>query len=516
MKMCRIVKKIFSVMLVLCMAFSLCACFEPLISDKNESTPEVSATPSGKEPTANEPVYNYDSIKSIDWVRVSEKTLGIEALEFILLNFGLRVTEINVKYQNMKERIELLFAANITPALTSGLSVDTMNELSQKGLFCDLSSETEALADYFLLWNSWHAGWEYTKKIIYTDPENERGLYGIVPINRKITRAWIYNKAAFDGMSTELPTTLNGLYEALLRYSESKGTTAPLWVNENEGLQMTAILNAYGLTDEAWQLNENGEVFYLYADERWYEALEWLDRFEDKGLVPTDKQGNLRSYTASEYANAKKNKQQIVEFTNAYNTIYLQDAYGVFADWQVGTAMIAADSRTTPVISANIPYINECTCIAETVSFSVKKQILAFLNWCCTDSGNMWANFGIKGETYKINSDGSFEFLKFYSTEMTPELSEEGGKVGDSVVGRMFTTVPWDKVKIDGIYDRYTPAETFLSNSGVKTVLPIGFSSMQSVLGNSTELWDYENIRSELSRITEEFIKDTQLNGFDG
>ena len=312
MKMCRMIKRIFSVMLVLCIAFSLCACFGPSSSDKTEASPAASATPSGKEPTSNEPVYNYDSIKSIEWVRVSEEPLGIEALEFILLNFGLRVTEINVKYQNMEERIELLFAANIIPTLASGLSVETVKELSRKGIFYDLSSEQEALADYFSLWNSWQEGWAYTKKVIYSDPENERGLYGIVPINRKTTRAWIYNKAAFDGMSTEFPMTLNGLYEALLRYRESKGTNVPLWTNENESLHMTAILNAYGLTDEAWQLDENGEVFYLYADERWYEALKWLDRFEDKDLVPTDKHGNLKSYTASEYANAKKNKQQIV------------------------------------------------------------------------------------------------------------------------------------------------------------------------------------------------------------
>ena len=56
----------------------------------------------------------------------------------------------------------------------------------------------------------------------------------------------------------------------------------------------------------------------------------------------------------------------------------------------------------------------------------------------------------------------------------------------------------------------------FLVNSNVKTVIPVSFSSMYSVLGDTTLLWDYENMRAEISSITQAFINDTRNNGFDG
>ena len=51
MKKYKILKKIFCIILVLSMMFSLCACFNPPDKSDNDPSPTVSATPSGKEPS---------------------------------------------------------------------------------------------------------------------------------------------------------------------------------------------------------------------------------------------------------------------------------------------------------------------------------------------------------------------------------------------------------------------------------------------------------------------------------
>lgn len=493
------------------MLFSFYGC-SAVPSASADASPDP--TPSGIAPT---PVTKYDSVQQITWVRVAESALKTQTLEFLLLNFGLRINEQNFVSQNMSDRILLLYSANISPELATGISVNGVKTLAERGFLEDLDDEQDSLADYFALWDSWQQGWEYTSSdIMVQKPDSDdMGLYCIVPVNRKSSKAWIYNKTLFDENGMTFPKTLTELYETLARYKEAHTTSSAIWTNSGDGLQFTAILNAYGLTDQKWQTDENGEVFYLYADKNWYRALEWLVKFEKLGIVPTDDEGRLKSYSSDEYNNITQQSQQIIEFTDSYNYLYIQSKQKNNSEWAVADVMITAEAGVTPVLSSNVPYINEAACIASTASSSQKKQILAFLNWCCTEEGNMWANFGQEGVGYRFDSDDKFVFLKYYSDETTPAISaEKNGSISDITVGRMFTTVPWDKISLDGYTDRYSAQEKFMSTAHYRLALPERFVSTQDVIEDMTQLWRYTKISEELDRLSAQFIEYSRENGF--
>lgn len=127
----------------------------------------------------------------------------------------------------------------------------------------------------------------------------------------------------------------------------------------------------------------------------------------------------------------------------------------------------------------------------------------------------MWANFGCEGEGYKLGADGTLTFLKYYSDEVTPSISaEERGSVSDLTVGRLFTTVPWDKLKVEGYTDRYSAQENFLNNADVRLVFAQCFASAESVTEDKTLLWKYTNIAAELRSLTDDFIEFSRQNGF--
>lgn len=493
------------------MLLAMCSC-----SAKPGSSTEQKPDPTPTAPTRQNPIASYERVQTVTWARVADKALSVQAKEYILLNFGLKIEEKNFASQNMSDKIMQLYSANIAPELSTGISLKTVKNLAERDLLCELYGQKDSLKDYFALWDSEKSAWEYTQKdILFSNSNGENGLYCLVPVNRKTSKAWIYNKTLFEENSMKFPSTLSELYDTLARYKEEHKTSGAVWTNRYEPLQFTAILNAYGLTDEAWQTDENSDVFYLYSRREWYSALEWLTKFEKIGAVPTDEKNVLTGLDSKTYNQITASSGQIIEFTDSYNYIYIQAAQKGNPEWSAAPCMIRADENTKPVILANLPYINEATCISSSATAEQRKQILFFINWCCTDEGNMWANFGCAGEGYSINENGEFAFLKHYSDEVTPNISsEKSGSISDITIGRMFTTVPWDTINVKGLSDRYSIQNEFLKNADVRLAFPQHFNSAQSVTEDKTLLWQYTETAKKLKSLTDDFIEFSRQNGF--
>lgn len=474
---------------------------------KNPSQSTDLNNPTPKPGISSLPKYDYDEIIEITWLRVADNPLGEEVLEYLLLNFGLKINEKFFPSQNTEEEILEMYVSGMIPDITTGISVETAKILEKKGFSLNLASETDALANYFSLWSDASA-WEYTKSEIGA---TDTGLYCIVPVNRRTSTGWIYNKEAFEREDIEFPTTVEELYKALTTYKEAHSASSVLWTNRYESRYLEALLNAYGLTNEEWQSDSNGNVFYLYSKKEWYKSLEWLSKFIKLGVIPSEN-GVVKEYTDSEYSAITSSGKQIIEYTDTYNYMYIGDIQN--KDWSVGESMISAGGNT-PVMLMNTPYIDEATCISSEVSDKTKKVLLALINWLCGDEGNLWTNFGNEGDTYTVNGKGEMVFSKYYSDEVTPNISpDKAEKVSDCTLGRMYTTVPWDKVKIYGYSDRYTAQEEYLDKINVRLVYRTVFCDGEDVLDDKTELWKYNNIRKELERLTGEFEEYVFENGF--
>ena len=490
----------------------LCILLAGLMLISGCGTSSGAASPTVKPPqggTTSDPIIKYDKIHEITWLRVAEEPLSTQALEFILLNFGLSVTEKHIRSQNMSQRVLDMYVSDMSPNLATGISTATAKELVNRGHLRDLSGDRGKLENYYGLWTD-GAAWEYTKKEL-ADGVAFDGEYFLVPVNRRTSLGWIYNSDVFEDEDFNFPKTVEGLYSVLTSYKERHSAASVLWTNEYESLHLKALLNAYGLTDEAWQADEYGNVFYLYAQEEWYKSLEWLYKFMKLGVVPS-KDGKVVSYTSSEYDSVASAGKQIVEFTNTYNYLYLTDVQD--EKWTIADSLIAADNTTTPVLQLNSPYIDEATCISAATDDEKADAIMQFLNWLASDDGIMWSSFGAKDECYTVNDNGEMEFSVFYSDEVTPRLDPDDGKVSDYTIGRLFTTTPWDKVKVAGYVDRYTAQEAFLDKADVRFVYESVFCAPVEVTEDKTLLWKYDNIRKELDELSAEFMEYSLENGF--
>lgn len=504
-------KKILSAATAFCIALSFGGCTSGEVTQGNKITP----TPR-TDPIEQTPITDYDSIQEITWLRVSDTRLSDYTREYLLLNFGLRVKEIHYSNQNMADKILLNYSAGLGPDIATGLSVNTAKRLADAGYLYDFYSDKDSISNYFSLWDGWQDGWEYTKKQIESaDAQSgQNKLCYLVPVNRKSSNAWIYNKTVFEKNSAVFPNTVSELYDTLARYKRDNPKAAPMWISEGEVTQFSAILGAYGLTSDKWQSDANGNVRYLYAQKDWYKALEWLIKFEKAEFVPTDEKGVIRAYDSKEYKAATRIGQQIIDFTQSYNYMYLESEQKGSPEWAVSDVMISGEYGMTPALQSNKPYIGEAVCICNSASDAAKKQILAFLNWCCSEEGNMWVNFGEKDVGYTVSDAGEFSFLKYYSSEMTPGISKkESGSISDITIGRLFTTVPWETLNIEGARNRYSAEEEFLKKANYRLALPELFADRYSVLDNKIELWDYETIMNDLDKLTEEFVAFTRQNG---
>ena len=138
------------------MLLAMCSCSAEPSSDAGAKSPD----PTPYTTSNSKPIAPYDSVKIISWARVANSALGTSALEYIMLNFGLKVEEKLFSSQNMSDNILRLYAADISPELTTGISVETVKTLVQGGYLSELFGLRDSLEDYFALWGDDEKAWE--------------------------------------------------------------------------------------------------------------------------------------------------------------------------------------------------------------------------------------------------------------------------------------------------------------------------------------------------------------------
>ncbi len=454
------------------------------------------------------PVMEYDEIIDITWLRVGREPLSDEVLEYLLLNFGINIDEIFFPSQNMHDDIMERYISGMVPDITTGISAYTAEEIAKQGFALNLMTEQEALANYFGLWEESSSAWAYTKNALGISDDE---MYCMVPVNRRTTTGWIYNRDLFWDEGILFPETVEDLYKGLTTYREAHSASGVLWTNRFESRHLEAILSMYGLTDEVWQTDEDGNVIYLYAQKEWYLALEWLAKFIKLGVVPGE-DGVVKSYTDEEYEAATKADTQIIEFTDTYYYMYIQETQNK-GTWSHGDGLIAADGYT-PVLKLDCPYVDEATCISSEADEKTRSVLLGLVNWLCSFDGNMWANFGEEGISYGYNDNNEVVFLRYYSKEVTPKLDPKDGSIQSNTLGRMFAPTPWTQITVEGYTDRYSGQEEYLDSCNARYVYETVFTSAQDVVEDMTDLWKYSNMRQELEELAKEFEESTIENGF--
>ncbi|MBE5816114.1 MAG: hypothetical protein E7315_00120 [Clostridiales bacterium] len=491
------IKKILAMLFIGVCFISVCACTEvtPAVP---QGTPQVIVPPS--------PVVS-GKILDVRWARVATSTLGSKALEFLLENFSIRVKEMPLYYVQDDSAIFSLFSSGYEVDIATGISTEAAKSLASDGKLLNLSSYWGKLLSYQKMWSAGRTSWDTVQNMLTHEDGN---VYMLLPMSQQTPQGYIYKKSFFDERSLVFPTTLQELYDILSAYKTEFPSSIP-WMNRHEPQQFNAILNAHGLSSDTWQQSSSGNLFYLYSDSRYLSALDWLMKFEKEGLVPTDAEGRLTQVGTgdADYLSATKNSLQVIEYTDLYRYISVQELQkdtDIFSVWAQSDTLISSGGYA-PVIELDSPFVNEAVVIAATDNEELAKRLVAFVDWLCTDEGAMWCAFGEYGEGY-VFIDGQWVFLRYFNEDYTPYLDPKtaGSITPDIAPGRILAAVPYSKI-ISPVENKFAFGEKLVASNKYKAVLPISFASQFTGLGSLSELSRYYEIEEAITKITNDFIE---------
>ena len=247
------------------------------------------------------------------------------------------------------------------------------------------------------------------KKILKENPEldkavkTDEGQYYVFPymnLTKPATYAGpIVRKDWLDDLGLEVPTTIDEWHTMLTEFKDKKGSTSPLlyidWLLESTGF----LSGAYG-TQQGYYLNENKELEYGPATEKWKQFLEMMHTWYDEGLIDKDI-ATIDSTTRQSKVVSGKNGAFLGSGGDMGTFIPLIEKVDPKAKFE-GVPYPTLNKGETPEFGiCDLKYSglmsSAITADCENVELAAK-----FLDYFYTDEGRLFANFGVEGVTYNM------------------------------------------------------------------------------------------------------------------
>ena len=251
-------------------------------------------------------------------------------------------------------------------------------------------------------------GWKHVQSAdghIYTLPE----IQGVTPMN---TRLFI-NGDWLDTLGLDMPTDLDSLYEVLKAFKEKdpngNGIADEIPLATSTFPSITLLLQHFGYNyQNYYAVDDNGELYFLANTDGYYEFLEYITKLYSEGLINQD----CFTFDWSGLQPKATAGEDII--------------VGMFWDFQpVGFVPKGATSSEgegiyafdmlMPFTEGTLPlshgYVKAgILCITD--ACEDPGAVLAWADQYYTDEGAVVALYGVEGETWEWNDDGTWAELK--------------------------------------------------------------------------------------------------------
>jgi putative aldouronate transport system substrate-binding protein len=212
------------------------------------------------------------------------------------------------------------------------------------------------------------------------------------------------------GLTTEtLPTTVSGWEEMLakVRDSEKLKDVIPFFFAQMSNVtESPVILGAYGITQQFY--NDNGTVKYGAIQPEYKEYLALMRSWYEKDLLDPEFSGNT-----GKLRDEKVTSDRVFSFIGSMGNSITRY-----------TAMCRESNPEFKLIPMKYPTLNEGETpivgqqganftgggIALTSSCRDPELVLRFYDYFYSEEGHVFSNWGIEGETYEYNADGSLQY----------------------------------------------------------------------------------------------------------
>lgn len=361
----------------------------------------------------------HDWIEELNWYDVAEERTGI-----------------TVEYVDGPEEIADTYN-EVDQRLASGTLPDaTMCKLSQakvygsQGAFVDLAPYLEEYAPNYLAYIE--ANPQYKA---YVTDENG-AIYGLVkesPIFADLIgyRADHFEKAGIDPAFVK---TIDDFTEALRTLKAYYGADNPNYYplsGRESALRFASWFGAAAYVDE----DSSGGIYYGHEKDNCFDikaegAYRWIETMKtwyDEGLINpswvegTNGEGDWESQTIEGNASVFYDYYNRAEWFMSNGGPDVDPDY----DMQVLDFLQDENGNTIPVPTSVLLNGDNCIAVSSACDEETIATILRFTDYFYTEEGIDLANWGVEGESYQVNSDGTKEYIVDYTEEENKPAGEK-------------------------------------------------------------------------------------------
>ena len=190
------------------------------------------------------------------------------------------------------DTVSLMIASGAFPEIWSGFGTyyaGSISEAIEEELLLDLAEYKAYFPSFFQIIDTYDT---YGKNA-YTDNGNIGVLNGIWT-NPKLDVGLTLRKDYLDELGLDIPTTLDGFYQALTLMNENYGAT--YYMNQDSSDPVNAFAQCFGVVGNAnssstyayYMAKDGTEVLYSPTQERFRDYLETMAQWYSEGLIYAD------------------------------------------------------------------------------------------------------------------------------------------------------------------------------------------------------------------------------------
>ncbi|WP_426350273.1 extracellular solute-binding protein [Alloiococcus sp. CFN-8] len=343
---------------------------------------------------------------------------------------GIKINWINVPASGWDENLNLAMASGELPDIILKGSISSANQLSwgEDELLIDLM-ENDLLETYAPNFWSYMDKFEDVKQS-QTFPNG--AIYSIPAATEepatRILRKLFINTEWLEAVNLDMPTTYEELYEVLKAFKEQdpngNGVADEIGLYSSTGALYETFYGMFGLENRgthhsSFDIDEDtGDIRYFPMDEDYREFLEFTKRLYEEGLLHEE----MFSYSDSQMASwVVEDKAGI--FINTSLSILPGNYTSKFKGLDEALEGPNGDKIWSGVRS----HLHSTGAFVITSACEYPEAALRWVDYFYSDEGNAFYHYGIEGDTYVKNDDGSYS----YTQEIIDKFAESSK---DSVI----------------------------------------------------------------------------------
>lgn len=158
-----------------------------------------------------------------------------------------------------------------------------------------------------------------------------------------------------------------------------------------------------------------------------YKMVETMKKWYDEGLIQPEWVAGTFSEADWEAAMLNGNGSIFYDYYNRAEWFMENGGPGNDPNYQMGVLNFIKDDNGNPQkMTVSMKYNDECvTAVNANCSEDKIKTILTFIDYFYTEEGEILANYGVEGESFKTDANGGKEFIVDYQTEEATPAGEK-------------------------------------------------------------------------------------------